>query len=119
MMNVLIIDDDTPWAQLAAVMLRKVADRIKIAGTWAEAMLTIVKPNGYDVVLVDLNLPDSPAEKTLMQIELINASGRKVVMMTGAPVSEFMRGAAQAHGALDCLYKGSLDFPDRIRAVCQ
>lgn len=117
-MNVLIIDDDAPWAELASVMLKKVADRIRIAGTWDEAMNTIVKPNGFDVVLVDLNLPDSPADKTLVQIDLIRASGRKVVLMTGAPVSEFMREAGKFHGALDVLYKGQLDFPDRIQAVC-
>lgn len=118
-MRVLIIDDDAPWAELASVMLRKVADRIKIAATWAEAMVSIVKPNGFDVVLVDLNLPDSPADKTLINIELINASGRKVVLMTGAPVSEFMRGAGRAHGAMDVLYKGNPNFPSQIQAACQ
>lgn len=118
-MNVLIIDDDAPWANLAAVMLRKVASKIRVAGTWKDALDTIAKPNGYDVVMVDLNLPDSGAETTLRRVAEIKCTGRKVVLMTGADVTEYMKDIAIQFGAEDLLYKGALDFPDKVRAACQ
>lgn len=117
-MNVLIIDDDLPWAELAAVILRTVADRIKISTTYADAQATIRKPNGFDVVMLDMNLPDSPANETLQHLGEIKATGRKIVVMTGADVDDFMRQAAKQCGAEDLLYKGDIHFADKIRAAC-
>lgn len=117
-MKVLIIDDDKPWAEIAAALLRSVTTRVLVATTWAEAAMTIAKPNGFDVVIVDLNLPDSPADVTLRRIRDIIHTGRKVVVMTGADVSEFIRSAAKGSGALECYYKGDINFADKISALC-
>lgn len=117
-MNVLIIDDHAPWAELCSILLRKVAGRIRIANTYADALITLDKPNGYDVVMLDLDLPDSPPAYTVARIDSIRGSGRKVVVMTGINVTEDMRTEMRAHGANDCLYKGALDIADQLRAAC-
>lgn len=117
-MNVLVIDDNAPWAELCAVLLRKVASRVRIALTYQEALETLGKPNGYDVVMLDLDLPDSPPSYTIERIQEIRGSGRKVVVMTGVNVTDDMRDKMKTRGANDCLYKGDLAVADKLRAAC-
>lgn len=117
-MNVLIVDDSAPWAELCAVLLRKVADKVRIAHTFAEAQATIKLPNGFDVVMLDLDLPDSPPNFTIERIEAIRGTGRKVVVMTGQDVTEDLRARMKAHGAMGCLYKGSLGIAEELQAAC-
>lgn len=117
-MNVLVIDDYAPWSELCAVLLRKVANRIKLARTYSDALVTLNKPNGYDVVMLDLDLPDSPPECTISRIDSIRGSGRKVVIMTGAEVTDAMRERMKCAGATECLYKGNPNFADQLKAAC-
>jgi DNA-binding NtrC family response regulator len=117
-MNVLIVDDDPRWSNIAAAMLRPVAGKIRMAETFMQAKVEIDKPNGFDVVLLDLTLPDSVAAQTVDRIPEINATGRKVVVITGQPVTEALRDAVKACGALDCLYKGSVDLALELQAAC-
>lgn len=117
-MNVLIVDDSAPWAELCAVLLRKVANKVRIAPTYADALTTLDKPNGYDVVMLDLDLPDSPPAFTIGRIDSIRGSGRKVVVMTGQDVTDSMREEMKSHGALGCIYKGATNLADQLRAAC-
>lgn len=117
-MNVLIVDDDVPWMNIAAAMLRGVADTIRMAETFRDAKVQIEKPNGFDVVLLDLTLPDSLAWDTIEHIPQINKTGRKVVVLTGQPVDDRLRETVRKYGALDCFYKGSLTLPEDLQAVC-
>lgn len=117
-MNVLIIDDDAPWSNLAAALLRPVVGNVRLAETYKDAKIQIDKPNGFDVVLLDLTLPDSLPAQTVERIPEINATGRKVVVVTGQPVDERLREAVKKCGALDCLYKGSTTLAAELKAVC-
>lgn len=117
-MNVLIVDDDVPWSNIAAAMLRPVTGNVRMAETFKDAKRQIDKPNGFDVVLLDLTLPDSLPAQTVERIPEINATGRKVVVVTGQPVDERLREAVKACGALDCLYKGSTSLALDLQAVC-
>jgi DNA-binding NtrC family response regulator len=117
-MNVLIVDDDAPWSNIAAAMLRGVAGKIRMAESYRDAKVQIDKPNGFDVVLLDLTLPDSMPAQTVDRIPEINATGRKVVIVTGQPVTEALREAVKKCGALDCLYKGSVSLAEDLQAVC-
>lgn len=118
-MNVLIVDDDAMWSNLAAALLRSVAVKIRMTSTYAEAMETIRKPNGYDVVMLDLSLPDSPPKTTVDRIQEIKDTGRKViVVLTGQQVDEPLRKAVQAKGALDCISKDDIHLADKLKAMC-
>lgn len=118
MMNVLIIEDDERWADLCSVLLRPVTARVRVADTYAGAQQTLARPNGFDVVVLDLDLPDSPPEFTLRRIRDIANSGRKVVVVSGRPVEE-IEFSAKAAGAVGCFYKGDIDFVDKLHAICQ
>lgn len=117
-MNVLIVDDHVPWSNIAAAMFRGVADRVIMVETMREAKERIDRPNGFDVVLLDLTLPDSVPAQTIEQIPSIIATGRKVVVVTGQPVTDALRQAVQGFGARACLYKGSVTLAEELRSAC-
>lgn len=116
--NVLIVDDHPQWAYIAAAILRTVTSKIQFAETWAEALTKIEKPNGFDVVMLDLGLPDSPAQNTLERINIIKKSGRKVVLTTGAwpPDTAITPENCDADGVI---YKGDVDMAEKLVAFCQ
>lgn len=117
-LNVLIVDDHPYWAHIAAAILRPVTSRIQFAVTWAEALAKIDKKNGFDVVILDLGLPDSMAEETLERIKIIKKSGRKVVLATGAwpPGAAITPENCDADGVI---YKGDVDMAQKLVAFCQ
>jgi len=116
--NVLIVDDHPQWQCIAAAILKPVTARIQFAATWAEALLKINRPNGFDVVMLDLGLPDSPAVNTLEKVEIIKKSGRKVVLMTGSwpPGAAITPETSKADGIL---YKGDVQMAEKLVAFCQ
>lgn len=116
-LNVLIVDDDEPWANVAAALLRPVARRVRIAGTYADALKTIRAPNGFDVVMLDLTLPDSSPGESLARIPAILETGRQVVVMTGQEVDEHLVLTAKRAGAVDVLYKADMNFANKLRAA--
>lgn len=116
-MRVLIVDDNEVWANLAASVLRPVVTRVRIAGTMEEAMRTIRLPNGFDVVLLDLELPDSQAAETVKKVQQIAETGRKVVIVTGAHITAQMEAGARAAGASGCIYKGDLDMAHLLQVA--
>jgi CheY-like chemotaxis protein len=117
-LNVLIVDDHPQWVCIASTILRPVTSRIQVAATWAEALLKIEKPNGFDVVMLDLGLPDSPAQNTLERINTIKRSGRKVVLVTGCwpPGTAITPENCNADGVL---YKGDVNMAEKLVAFCQ
>ena len=56
-MRVLLVEDEAKLARLVARGLTERGDLVTIAGTGAEA-LDAATPDGYDVVLLDIRLPD-------------------------------------------------------------
>jgi len=116
--NVLIVDDHPQWAVIAAAILRPVTSRIQFASTWKEALEKIKKPNGFDVVMLDLGLPDSPAADTVERVNMIKSTGRKVVLTTGAwpPDSKITPEQCDVDGII---YKGDVDMDKKLVAFCQ
>lgn len=118
-MKVLIIDDHECWVALATILLAPFAQKVLSAATYKEALVTLNKPNGYDVVLLDLDLPDSPIKNTIARIPEIIGTGRKVVVVTGHNVPEPMAQAALDQGATAVLYKGDANFAENLAAACK
>lgn len=114
-MNVLIIEDDLPLANVLAAMIRKFANRVIVAGTLGAARATLEKPNGFDVVFLDLNLPDSAANPTIQAIKWIRGTGRKVVVITGSDHPSITNYIALC-GADGCFHKHDPDFVDKVIA---
>ena len=66
-MRILIIEDDPPTAHSMRLMLAAENMTARVTGTGTEGMQLALKHN-YDVVLLDLNLPDVSGYKVLMHL---------------------------------------------------
>lgn len=111
-MNVLLIEDDAPLAHTLAALLRPLAKKIIVSGTLERARHELDKPNGFDVVFIDINLPDSDAATTTQIIDQIKRTGRRAVMITASHSD--MDKYAEICGADACFYKWDVDFVEKL-----
>jgi signal transduction histidine kinase len=107
LVNVLIVDDDELDKKLVRLVLMKAAGLIKFnvdtAKTITEALEKLVK-NGFDIILLDLNLPDSRGIETVQKIFGV-APGVPIVVLTGLDDEDAGLDAVRS-GAEDYLVKG-------------
>jgi len=116
-LNILLIEDDPG----DATYLREIIpaeERVLFNLTWVDRLqagLEVLSKGPIDVVLLDLNLPDSEGLETLEKVNAL-APSVPVVVLTGHTDQE--RGvAAVKHGAQDYLIKGQVDRNLLIRAL--
>ena len=105
--NVLIVDDDELDKKLVGLVLAKSASLIKFnvesAKTVTEALEKLAK-NGFEIILLDLNLPDSRGTETVQKIFGV-APSVPIVVLTGLDDEEAGLEAVRS-GAEDYLVKG-------------
>ena len=102
MSNVLIIDDDAAICQMLELMVRQLGHEAHSTQTLNQGM-AVVSNNAFDLVLLDVNLPDGNGLDLIEQINQ-SPSNPEVIIMTGL---EDPDGAALAieNGAWDYLPK--------------
>jgi PAS domain S-box-containing protein len=105
--NILLVDDDPLDRRLVEVTLarsnRSEQYNVETAGTLSEAAKRLSNGN-YDVLLLDLNLPDSSGIDTVQKAQDMN-SDASVIVLTGLDDEE-MGLEAIRRGAEDYLVKG-------------
>jgi|GEM_PF-5188784 len=112
-MNVLIVDDEPAVALLIGATLRSLANRIEEAHTFTEAKAWI-KKLAFDLILLDIGLPDSPSFHTISRVNELRDGHSKIVILTGAwPPSAAIK--PEESGADDVIYKGDLKMMDRLK----
>ncbi len=77
-LNILHIEDNPIDAQLVARLIQEQKDpycsyKITVAATMAEALLKLVSGNHYNVILLDLNLPDGQGIENINTIKEVNS----------------------------------------------
>lgn len=109
-MSVLIVEDDLPMAEVIAALLRPtvLVKEVVIKATM-QAALDLLATHKFDVVLLDLDLPDSLTARTLRTVRKIKELGPKVVVMSGLFAADLTE-VAQLWGADASFYKGNADF---------
>src|SRR3984885_8332076 len=116
-MKVLMVEDNAVSAQLAKSMLMH-ADassfEVQTAGSLMDA-LDLLGAGGFDVILLDLSLPDSDGIGTLTAIR-VHAPHVPVLVLTGSN-NETLANSAQQHGAQDYIVKGQFDGISLARAL--
>ncbi|HEY8240563.1 MAG TPA: response regulator [Kiritimatiellia bacterium] len=115
--RLLLIEDDQGDADYLRWTLRDLSGQT-IEVEWTQRLaggLLALTRNGVDVVLLDLNLPDSEGLKTLDQIRGA-APHAPIVVLTGLNDEEMAVGALR-HGAQDYLVKGKIDDNTLARAI--
>ena len=97
--SLLVVEDDAVLNQLLVSQLQKVGYDVVGVHSWAQAR-TALQRVAPDMVLLDVNLPDSKGFEPLIEI----AAARPVVMLTAfGGVNQAVQ--AMQHGAADYLLK--------------
>lgn len=99
-MKILIIDDERDIIAVLTEWLTGSGHEV-VGITGGEHAASWVKNNKFDLVLLDIKLPDSNG---LELISSIAKAGAKVVVMSGLPIESWVD-QALLKGALDCLSK--------------
>jgi DNA-binding response OmpR family regulator len=114
-MNVLIVDDEPAVALLIGATLRSFASRIEEAHSFNEAKAWI-KKLAFDLILLDIGLPDSPSFHTISRVKELRDGHSKVVILTGAwPPEASIK--PEESGADDIIYKGDLKMMEKLKGL--
>ncbi|MFZ2197586.1 MAG: response regulator, partial [Thermodesulfovibrionales bacterium] len=113
--HILVVDDDPADAEFVQIMLRTagVGTAVSNADRLSSAF-SLIDANSFDVVLLDLNLPDSAGLDTLLKIQE-KAASSAIVVLTGLD-DERTGERAVGLGAQDYLVKGNFTA-DVLRRV--
>lgn len=116
--EVLLVEDDEQMACVITALLSMELNRILTVRTLAEALIA-VESKKFDLVLLDLGLPDSPVESTMAAIPEFKRTGCLVVVVTGSTISTELRDHIAKAGADELIGKTDPDFLVSLRrTVC-
>ena len=116
-LRVLLIEDNAVSAQLSKSMLMHADSsnfEVQTAGSLMDA-LDLLGAGGFDVILLDLSLPDSDGIGTLTAIR-VHAPKVPVLVLTGSN-NETLANSALQHGAQDYIVKDQFDGNSLARAL--
>jgi DNA-binding NtrC family response regulator len=99
---ILVVDDYFADRETLKAILEDRGYRVVTAETGNEA-LTRVKEKHFDIIFLDIKLPDIDGTQIFEQVKEIDPDVA-VIMMTGYSEEEMVRRAI-AHGAYTCIYK--------------
>jgi diguanylate cyclase (GGDEF)-like protein len=115
-MDILVVEDNPQDAELLKLTLRRIPEVPNITHKDSvAAACSALRHTVYDVVLLDLNLPDSDGLATLRQLQQAN-DAIPIVVMTGYDDEDLAREAVHL-GAEDYLVKGSGTPTSIIRSL--
>ncbi|HEX2619718.1 MAG TPA: response regulator, partial [Phototrophicaceae bacterium] len=119
LIRALLIEDNRGDARLIREMLaqaRQVTIRLDIMETLNDGLLQLAETGyAYDIILLDLTLPDSMGLDTLINVRT-HAPDVAIIVMTGTD-DENLGIQAVRHGAQDYLIKGDVDTRLLQRAI--
>ncbi len=115
--KILLVEDNPGDARLIEELIRetgKTEAAITDVGSLATA-LSVLKDSTFDVVLLDLSLPDSQGLATFTCVQE-HASGTPIILLTGLD-DETLAVKAMQQGAQDYLVKGKVEAELLVRAI--
>ena len=118
-LKVLILEDDPSDSRWIKEMLIKDREVSRFHLVWCESFREAVgrlNQEKFDVLLVDLNLPDSQGLETFFQLKT-ECPQLPIVLLTGMPMEEEAALEAIRRGAQDYLAKSRLDSATLIRTL--
>jgi len=108
--RILLIEDDIAFGSVAAALIAQAAADTEWSAsvahvrTWSEGYPL---SNRFDLVLLDLDLPDSDTEQTIARLSECGANMPPVVLLTGRDIPAIRRRAFLA-GAQDFIWRSDL-----------
>ena len=116
--NILLIEDNPGDTRIIRELLNEAEDFSfnLIYTTNLLDGLRIIEENALDVILLDLSLPDSNGNQTIVRTRE-KAKEIPIIVLTGLKDEIFARKAVQA-GAQDYFVKGQIDSNPLARSIC-
>ncbi|MBU0700382.1 response regulator [bacterium] len=102
MAKILIVDDERDLAEILGAILKLEGHQIVSVSDGYQAIEEIKNTN-YDLIMMDIRLPEMNGVETFIKIKKINPTV-KVVMMTGFAVEDLIEEALD-QGAYACIHK--------------
>jgi DNA-binding response OmpR family regulator len=116
--KVLIVDDDENLCYLLCAGLRLKGWIPESVGNFGSALVAV--RSGFDVVLLDPGLPDSPPMATIRDSRrLREGGGRRIYILTGAPIDDKMKAICAECGADGLISKNATDFVAGLRKIIE
>lgn len=115
--RILLVEDNPADARLIREYFSESSDTSFVisAGDSIAAAIDLLSQETFDVILLDLSLPDSHGLETLHQMHA-HSSELPIIVLTGLDDDELAL-SAMRHGAQDYLLKGKFDFHLLNRAI--
>ena len=114
--HILIVEDNTHIAQLLEAMLAAEPSVFTFSSAKTIAKgIRCLRAKEIDLILLDLNLPDSSGIDTLETVQAGNF-GVPIVVLTGMADKEITTQAFE-RGAQDCLTKGRINCDVLFRSI--
>lgn len=116
-LRVLLVEDNAVSAQVVKMMLARAETstfEVQVAESLMDA-LDLIGTGRFDVILLDLSLPDSDGLGTLTTIR-VHAPNLPVLVLTGSD-NEALANSTLQHGAQDYIVKGKFDAATLSRAL--
>ncbi|HWN57657.1 MAG TPA: response regulator [Methylomirabilota bacterium] len=107
--KVLLVEDnpgDARLVRLALATSRAVRFEVRLVASMTEA-LKVIATDSFDIVLLDLSLPDCPSRETVDRVSAATAR-TPIVVLTGLDDEDYSRELVK-FGAQDYLVKGQFD----------
>ncbi len=117
-LNILLVEDNPGDIRLLQEILREVTTtrcQITPVMTLSEAIITLSSSINFDVVLLDLSLPDSQGIESLLKL-CDRAANLPIIVLTGSD-DETLAISAMQQGAQDYLIKGQVDRNLLLRSI--
>jgi len=100
--KILVVDDNKDFADVFCDILK--SNHFKAGSCYSGAQsLEMVRGSSYDIIFVDIRMPDMNGVETLKQLKKIKPEST-VIMMTGYAVDELVHKALEEQ-ASDIIYK--------------
>ena len=80
--NVLVVDDEGPVSEVISGMLKNLGYKVTVVNSGQQALTLFRKRKRFDVVVLDINMPEMSGKETFQKIKEINPDTR-VIISTG------------------------------------
>lgn len=96
--RVLVVDDDPTLALVAEAVLESIGASVHVAGTGADAETALLH-NTYDLIILDLQLPDTDGRALLLRLKDREATARVPIAILSASANSTTKSECYALGA--------------------
>jgi len=117
-LNLLLIEDNDGDVRIIKELLKEqsiMAFKITVAGSLAVALENLSKEN-FDIILLDLGLPDSQGYETFSKLIKIYPKVNTIIILTGLNDTEVGLNAMY-EGAQDYIIKGNIDSDKLTKSI--